>query len=219
MGVEAHKEKWRRYQTAQQQARPLSPVMPALIDNPLMQASLDNDIQRLHEVNSFARKQAIKRTELLPRYRDYLATHMAGNKPPNAVLVRNMIWAFDVEDLEYAMALATYALNQGGATMPEGFKRDFPNYVLGTVGDLSVAQARDKKTITPYIETVYNWLNEHPQWDIVDKIKAAVLKGLGCYVEDHDPIQALALFEQAQTLDSGTNLRRKIASLKGEHSP
>lgn len=185
----------------------------------LMLEGLENDILRLKTVNSFSRKQEIKRLELLPRYRDYLTTYMLNGKKPSTVLIRNMIWAFDAEDPEYAMTLATYALKQGGATMPEGFKRDFPNYVLGTVGDLAVNQAKDKKPITPYIETVYAWLNEHPHWDIVDKIKAEVLKGLAFYLESHNPTHALELFEQAQVLDSGANVRRKIASLKGDISP
>jgi hypothetical protein len=184
---------------------------------PLMRASIDNDVQRLHEINSLTRKQEVKRTELLPRYRDYLTQHMAEHKKPGPVLVRNMIWAFDTEDLDYGMVLADYCLKQGGAVMPEGFKRDFANYVLGTVGDIAVSQMTNKQPVTDHITTIAEWMHDHPEWDIVDKIKAAVLKGEGGWLEQNAALEsALICYEQAQALDSGVNLRRKIKQLKGE---
>ncbi len=189
-------------------------------DTPLMLAALENDVQRLHEINSISRKQEVKRAELLPRYRDYLTKHMAAGKKPGAVLVRNMIWAFDTDQPDYAMSLASYAYAKGGAIMPEGFKRNFANYILGTVGDIAAAQTSAGQPVTDHICTVAKWLHDHPEWDIVDKIKAALLKGQGGWLEQNEaPESALNCYEQAQELDKGVNLRRKIKQLKGDNTP
>ncbi|OQX16186.1 MAG: hypothetical protein BWK73_04800 [Thiothrix lacustris] len=228
MSIQSHKDKWRRHLAATnpQQAAHQPPVATSRpcdsSDTPLMLASIAIDVQRLHEINSITRKQAVKRDELLPRklYRDYLANHMTAGKKPGAVMVRMMIWAFDVGDVDYGMQLATYIHGKGVAVMPEGFKRDFPNYILGTVGDYAAAQLTNAQTVTDHICTVTRWLAEHPEWDIVDKIKAAVLKGEGGWLEQNDAKEAALLnYEQAHELDRGVNLRRKIKSLKGDESP
>lgn len=226
MSVQSHKDKWRQYKAAtnpQQAAHqpPVGTLRPSdSPDPPLMLASLANDVQRLHEINSLQRKQAVKRDELLPRYRDYTAKHMTSGKKPGAVLVRVMIWAFDVGDVDYGMSIAAYIHAKGGATMPEGFKRDFANYALGTVGDYAVAQKTAGQVITDHICTVSQWLADNPHWDIVDKIKAAVYKGEGGWLEQNNaPETALTSYEQAQALDRGVNLRRKIKQLRGEESP
>jgi hypothetical protein len=180
----------------------------------MMLASLSNDVERLHMLNSINRKQEVKRSELLPRYRDYLTKHMAHERKPGAVLVRNMIWAFDTEDLDYGMTLAEYCMGQGGAVMPESFKRNFPNYILGTVGDVAVAQMTANTPITDHICRVHEWMGEHPEWDIVDKIAAAVYKGTGGWLEANAATEsALMCYETAQALDAGVNLRRKIKQL------
>ena len=185
MSIQSHKDKWQKHKTAtnQQQAAHKPPVATSRAtdspDSPLMLAALANDTQRLHEINSISRKQAVKRAELIPRYRDYLTKHIAAGKRPGAVLVRNMIWAFDTDQIDYAMSLASYAYAKGGAVMPEGFKRDFANYILGTVGDIAAAQTSTGQSVTDHICTVAEWLHDHTEWDIVDKIKAALLKGQG----------------------------------------
>lgn len=220
MIIQSHKDKWRQQQAGHQP--PVSTSAPREVagpDYPMMLVSLGNDVERLHTLNSLQRKQAVKREELIPRYRDYLTKHMSHERKPGAVLVRVMIWAFDVMDLNYGMRLATYAYVQGGAVMPEGFKRDFANYALGTVGDIAVSQMTNKQPITDHITTVAEWMHDHPEWDIVDKIRAAVLKGEGGWLEQNAALEsALICYEQAQALDSGVNLRRKIKQLKGEAS-
>ena len=225
MIIQSHKDKWRQHQAATnpQQAAHRPPVVTSRSgdshDTPLMLASLENDVQRLHEINSLQRKQAVKSAELLPRYRDYVTSHMTAGKKPGPVLVRVMIWAFDVGDVDYGMQLAEYIHEKGGAVMPEGFKRNFANYALGTVGDIAVSQMTNKQPVTDHITTVAEWMHDHPQWDIVDKIKAAVLKGQGGWLEQNAALEsALISYEQAQALDSGVNLRRKIKQLKGEES-
>lgn len=224
MSIQSHREKWRQHKAATLQAVHQPPaVLSRRADSPdipLMLASLENDEQRLHNINSLSSKQEVKRAELLPRYRAYLIKHMADGKKPGPVLVRNMIWSFDTDDLAFGMQCAAYIMQQGGAVMPEGFKRDFPNYILGTVGDLAVQQMKDSQPVTDYILTVYAWLHDHPEWDVVDKIRAAVLKGMGGYQEQNsgNPITILELYEKAQELDPLVNLRRKITSLKAELS-
>lgn len=180
----------------------------------LLLASLENDIQRLHEINSLTRKQAVKAAELLPRYRDYIAKLIAANRKPDAILVRNMIWAFDVPDLDYAMALATYIDKQGGATMPDGFRRDFYNYWYASIGDLAVEQMRNQLPITQHIGVVYADMMAHPERDIVDRIRAAVLSGQGGAIESTDALAAAQLYEKALVLDPKCGMFRRLKQLQ-----
>ena len=188
-------------------------------DTPIMLAALENDTQRLHEINSISRKQEVKRAELIPRYRDYLAKHIAAGKKPGAVLVRNMIWAFDALDLDHGMTLAAYIDSKGGATMPEGFRRDFYNYWYATIGDTAVAQMRANEPITRHITTVYTDMIAHPERDIVDRIRAAVLSGQGGAVEVADPAAAAMLYEQAMELDPKCGMSRRLKQLRKPTNP
>lgn len=208
-----------RLQVAPAQPVTAPPLKQTSLDTPIMQTGLEADIERLHNINSIARKQEVKLTELLPRYRDYLTKQRTSGQKPGAVMVRNMIWAFDADDLDYGMVLATYIHQQGGAVMPENFKRDFPNYILGTVGDVAAGQVTNGKTVTNHITTVFEWMQENPKWDIVDKIRAAVYKGVGGWQEDNGwTSSAIESYEHALTLDSSVGLKRRIAKLKGDQS-
>ncbi len=207
-----------RMQTAQAAHQPPAALSRAHgVDDPMMQAALDVDVERLHNINSLARKQQVKVSELMPRYAAYLAKHMAAGKKPGPVLVRNMIWAFDTDQIDQGMIFAAYCKEQGGAVMPEGFKRNFANYILGTLGDIAAQQVTDNKPVTDHITTIHEWMTENPQWDIVDKIKAAVLKGAGGWLEANAaPETALDCYQQALALDNNIGLKRRINKLRGE---
>ncbi|MGY1893669.1 phage terminase small subunit, partial [Pseudomonas sp. SDT291_1_S447] len=42
----------------------------------LMEASLDQDLQRLSDIKGLAGRQALKREELLPKYQDFIQRYM-----------------------------------------------------------------------------------------------------------------------------------------------
>ena len=223
MGIDTHRHKWRQHQavTYPKQAAHQPPAAASRrqdsIDDPMTLASLHNDVERLHGVNSLASKQLIKASELLPRYAVYLDKQMVAGKKPGSVMVRAMIWAFDTDNLDQGMTYACYIQGQGGAVMPDGFKRDFPNYILGTVGDIAAKQVSDNTPVTDHITTINEWMTANPQWDIVDKIKAAVLKGAGGWLEANAATEpAIHCYEQALALDSSVGLKRRINRLRGD---
>lgn len=212
----SHAKQWADTPTSSISNRGHQTTVKSMVNDPdaLVLASLENDVQRLHEINSLARKQHVKRNELLPRYQDYISNFIATGRKPNAIVVRNMIWAFDVLDLDYGMNLATYINRQGGASMPEGFRRDFYNYWYASIGDLAVAQMRNSAPITHHISVVYNDMIAHPERDIVDRIRAAVFSGQGACIESTQPSDAKILYELALELDPKCGVSRRLQRLK-----
>jgi hypothetical protein len=106
-----------------------------------MEASLDQDLQRLSDIKGLAGRQALKREELLPKYQDFIQRYMdSGLVMPNRVLVQVMVWLFDTEQFEDGLALADFAIGQG-QEMPERFKRrDVQTFVADAVIDWAYAE-------------------------------------------------------------------------------
>lgn len=121
----------------------------------LMEASLDQDLQRLSDIKGLAGRQALKREELLPKYQDFIQRYMdSGLVMPNRVLVQVMVWLFDTEQFEDGLALADFAIEQG-QEMPERFKRrDVQTFVADAVIDWAYAEYNAQRSPEPYLSNL-----------------------------------------------------------------
>ena len=144
----------------------------------LMEASLDQDLQRLSDIRGLAGRQALKREELLPKYQDFIQRYMdSGLVMPNRVLVQVMVWLFDTEQFEDGLALADFAIGQG-QEMPERFKRrDVQTFVADAVIDWAYAEYNAQRSPEPYLSDLLPRVDG--EWELTEQIPSKYHKLIG----------------------------------------
>lgn len=144
----------------------------------LMEASLDQDLQRLSDIKGLAGRQALKREELLPKYQDFIQRYMdSGLVMPNRVLVQVMVWLFDTEQFEDGLALADFAIGQG-QEMPERFKRrDVQTFVADAVIDWAYAEYNAQRSPEPYLTDLLPRVDG--EWELTEQIPSKYHKLIG----------------------------------------
>lgn len=144
----------------------------------LMEASLDQDLQRLSDIKGLAGRQALKREELLPKYQDFIQRYMdSGLVMPNRVLVQVMVWLFDTEQFEDGLALADFAIEQG-QEMPERFKRrDVQTFVADAVIDWAYAEYNAQRSPEPYLTDLLPRVDG--EWELTEQIPSKYHKLIG----------------------------------------
>ncbi len=144
----------------------------------LMEASLDQDLQRLSDIKGLAGRQALKREELLPKYQDFIQRYMdSGLMMPNRVLVQVMVWLFDTEQFEDGLALADFAIGQG-QEMPERFKRrDVQTFVADAVIDWAYAEYNAQRSPEPYLSDLLPRVDG--EWELTEQIPSKYHKLIG----------------------------------------
>ncbi|UST86735.1 phage terminase small subunit [Pseudomonas siliginis] len=144
----------------------------------LMEASLDQDLQRLSDIKGLAGRQALKREELLPKYKDFIQRYMdSGLVMPNRVLVQVMVWLFDTEQFEDGLALADFAIGQG-QEMPERFKRrDVQTFVADAVIDWAYAEYNAQRSPEPYLSDLLPRVDG--EWELTEQIPSKYHKLIG----------------------------------------
>jgi hypothetical protein len=144
----------------------------------LMEVSLDEDLKRLSELKNLASKQTLKRTELLPKYQDFIQRYMdSGLVMPNPVLVQVMVWLFDTEQFEDGLVLANFAIEQG-QEMPERFRRrDVQTFVADAVIDWAYAEYNAQRSPEPYLSDLLARVDG--EWDLIEQIPSKYHKLIG----------------------------------------
>jgi len=144
----------------------------------LMEASLDQDLERLSDIKGLAGRQALKREELLPKYQDFIQRYMdSGLVMPNRVLVQVMVWLFDTEQFEDGLALADFAIGQG-QEMPERFKRrDVQTFVADAVIDWAYAEYNAQRSPEPYLSDLLPRVDG--DWELTEQIPSKYHKLIG----------------------------------------
>jgi tetratricopeptide (TPR) repeat protein len=166
----------------------------------LMEASLDQDLERLSALNNQASKQALKREELLPKYQDFIQRYVeSGLVMPNRVLVQVIVWLFDTEQFEDGLELADFAIAQG-QEMPERFKRrDIQTFVADAVLEWADAEHKAQRSPEPYLSDLLPRVDG--EWTLTEQIPAKYHKLIGIRaLEANEWETALKHFERATAL-------------------
>ncbi|WP_055128620.1 phage terminase small subunit [Pseudomonas mediterranea] len=144
----------------------------------LMEASLDQDLERLSGLKNLASKQALKREELLPKYQDFIQRYMeSGLVMPNRVLVQVMVWLFDTEQFDDGLELADFAINQG-QEMPERFKRrDVQTFVADAVIEWAYTEYNAQRSPEPYLSDLLPRVDG--EWELTEQIPSKYHKLIG----------------------------------------
>jgi coenzyme F420-reducing hydrogenase alpha subunit len=188
----------------------------------LMEASLDQDLQRLSDIKGLAGRQALKREELLPKYQDFIQRYMdSGLVMPNRVLVQVMVWLFDTEQFEDGLALADFAIGQG-QEMPERFKRrDVQTFVADAVIDWAYAEYNAQRSPEPYLSDLLPRVDG--EWELTEQIPSKYHKLIGMRAMEAEQWEtALQHLERSTELYAKAGNETRIAKCRkaiAKHPP
>ncbi|WP_028681552.1 phage terminase small subunit [Pseudomonas chlororaphis] len=182
----------------------------------LMEASLDQDLERLSATNGLSFKKALKRQELLPKYQDFIQRYVeSGLNMPNRVLVQVMVWLFDTEQFEDGLELADFAIAQG-QEMPERFKRrDIQTFVADAVIEWANAEQDVQRSPEPYLSNLLPRVDG--EWQLPEQIPAKYRKLLGIRAMDQQEWEAaITHFERATELYPAIGVKTKLDACRKE---
>jgi len=180
----------------------------------LLDAALAEDLKSLHDIQSVERKIEVKRTLLIPKYRDYVARLRADGRSHD-LLGYYMVWLLDAGDMEAALELG-FSLAAAGASMPERFKQQLPTFLAGTVMDWAEAEDALGRSPEPYFSELFakaiGGLQDEP-WDLPDALRARYYRMRGLLDEKTGDIpSAIEHLERAFML--GAKVKTKLDALK-----
>ena len=174
----------------------------------LLESSLDKDVTRLQGL-PVEEKNRIRSEELIPVYRPYCREYLEKDEVyKNPILVRLMIWLFDVGEIHEALFWAYIAIEQKQA-MPDSFKRDITTFTADKVLEFAKLQEQRGDSIEPYFSEVFQRLTEQ-KWPMPDAVRAKYYVKAGDHaLEAGNYQQALDHFIKATELDP-RRTKRKI---------
>ena len=187
----------------------------------LMQASLDEDLKRLSDLKNLASKQTLKRTELLPKYQDFIQRYMdSGLVMQNPVLVQVMVWLFDTEQFEDGLELADFAIEQG-QEMPERFKRNVQTFVADAVIEWAFREYNAQRSPEPYLSDLLPRVDG--EWDLPEQIPSKYHKLIGMRAMEAEQWEtALMHLERSTELHAKAGNETRIAKCRkaiAKHTP
>ncbi|MGL4275401.1 MAG: phage terminase small subunit [Pseudomonas paracarnis] len=165
--------------------------------------ALEQDMVRLKALARVSDKVAMKRTELLPKYRPYVESYLAlatqGTVYQNALFQRLIIWAFDVGDLETAINWALLAIEQHQRT-PSNIKRDWAHFTADTVLAWAEEQAATGHAVEPWFSRIFDKVRR--QWRLNEQATAKWYKLAGCLLlRDKDGVPRPSALADSATLE------------------
>ncbi|NWB99075.1 terminase [Pseudomonas gingeri] len=166
----------------------------------LQEAALDQDLARISAINGLAGRQALKRDELLPKYQEYVQRYCeSGLNFPNRVVVQVLVWLFDTAQLDDALELADFLIEQG-QEMPERFKRrDIQTFVADSVIEWAMGEYQAKRSPEPYLSDLLPRVDG--EWNLTEQIPAKYHKLIGIRAQEgKDWATAIKHFERATAL-------------------
>ncbi|WP_065257749.1 phage terminase small subunit [Pseudomonas bananamidigenes] len=179
----------------------------------LMEASLNEDLKRLSDLKNLASKQTLKRTELLPKYQDFIQRYMdSGLVMQNPVLVQVMVWLFDTEQFEDGLELADFAIKQG-QEMPERFKRNVQTFVADAVIEWAFREYNAQRSPEPYLSDLLPCVDG--EWDLPEQIPSKYHKLIGMRAMEAEQWEtALKHLERSTELHAKAGNETRIAKCR-----
>jgi hypothetical protein len=177
-----------------------------------MLIALESDLYHLKEIQSHQRRNELKKAELLPRYRKYLENLLHDNQPRTPeIIVRNLIWAIDTADYDWAMQLGLFAVGHKLPT-PDGFRRDIRNLFIGDMASSALALHKDNLSAS-WILILHSLADG--EWDLIDEVRADLNKASAVEMERATCFEhALRFYRLANQLNPRVRVQRAITRLE-----
>ncbi|MFH4741960.1 phage terminase small subunit [Vibrio diabolicus] len=166
-------------------------------------AELENDERALKGLARIDEKVEHKRSVLIPKYKPQVEEYLAkGENYRNPLLGKMVIWLFDTEDLETAIAWCDKAIEQGLET---GFKRDFAHFCADSTLAWAEKMAANGHSIEPYFSQVFEKVRT--KWRLKEKPTAKWFKFAGIHLlRDSNGVPRPAAVGDLETLNQSLAL-------------
>ncbi|MDC8855990.1 phage terminase small subunit [Shewanella algae] len=176
-------------------------------DNGTLHRQFDEDISFIKQLSRQEDRQAYKRDTLLPRYLPEVERYLAAGKVyVHTIFVQCIIWLFDTEQFDLALAYAGTAIKQG---QPSPFRRPLCVFAADTIYQWAERQFEARQPIDPYFAIVLSHMRS--DWRLPEALCARYCKlagqyvlslaadnGLPSHIHDRQTLEtALKLFEMA----------------------
>lgn len=209
-------------------APPMPEDGPAASQYQLLLTALGEDLRQLQQIQSIEGKIERKRA-LIGRYRAWVDGAISADTAVQDEIVANiLVWAIDIQDWPFAIAIAQHALAHGLA-LPERYKRQPAVLIAEQVAEAGLGKdaAVDYATLLQVSELT----DAH---DMHDQVRAKLHKALGLSLQAQadafDPEAetavaggkaalieaALAHFHRALALDKNVGVKKLIERLDAE---
>ncbi|MBB1272536.1 phage terminase small subunit [Psychromonas sp. SR45-3] len=157
-------------------------VVTATGDQPpslhLLLNEMDNDLKRLKALTRQDDKIALKRDELIPKYRASVEEYLESEDLfKNPLFSHMVVWMFDIEELETAIAWCDIAIDKG---FESPFKRDFATFCADQVLAWSEKMSAAGHDIEPYFTNVFEKIVL--EWRLNEKVVAKYYKFAGLFL-------------------------------------
>lgn len=181
----------------------------------LMESSLQVDLERIADIDSREQRQVLKRTELLPKYLEYVQRYReSGLNYPNPILMYVLVWLFDTVQFTQGIELADFAMSQD-QELPERFNRNIPTFVADELIDWAEAEYKAGRSPEPYVSNLLDRVDG--EWQLFERIPARYHKQLGLLAMDRkDWTSAIVHFERAEALYSSIGVGTRLAAARKE---
>lgn len=181
----------------------------------LMLVQLNEDRQRLSDIQSVERKIEAKR-QMLPEYEAWVQGALEGGQGvQDDVLTTVMVWRIDVGDLTGALDIAAYAVEHKLA-LPDRYKRSLGCVVAEEVADYALRQGDDgvnQEELVCLIRADEITADE----DMPDEVRAKLLKAIGYGHDQHgDKQAALECLKQALSKHAKVGVKKDIERIERE---
>ncbi|WP_295894108.1 phage terminase small subunit [uncultured Vibrio sp.] len=135
----------------------------------------EQDKLALKQFEAIAQKVKHKRDVLIPKYQPLVEAYLeSGETYQNPIFSDLIVWLFDVEEFETALAWCEKAMKDEIPT-PEAFKCAWPTFVARSVLEWAEKQQKNGHSFEPYFEIVDAKLSAE-EWIVPEKLYAQWLK-------------------------------------------
>ena len=193
---------------------PGKPLLAGRQRDALLASGLAADLEALHGVASVARKIAVKRDSLIPKYAGHVA-RLREEGRPHELIGYFLVWLFDCGLMERALELADWCAEHGQG-LPERFKSPLPAFVARQVLDWSQVAFDGGASPEPFFSHVYDRLFDPDPalaWDVHEDVAAHFLRLRGLMLERAGDVPG-AVAELEKALARGAKVKTALEKLK-----
>lgn len=197
--------------TAESESHSERTNMAGLQGYDLILAQLNAHKRQLKQIQSMERKAEFKR-HIFPEYRPWINGALnAGTGVQDDVVMQWLVWCIDMEDFEYALKIAEYALFHD-LVLPERFQRTLATTIAEEFADIAKRARDSQKSFDLAYLTQVNTLTAES--DMPHEVRAKLLREMGELEKESYPELALTHLKRALELDANAGVKGSITKLE-----
>ncbi|HAS89841.1 MAG TPA: terminase [Desulfovibrio sp.] len=176
----------------------------------LLNASLEEHLQVLKGFDSVNRKIEYKKNVLIPEFRGYVS-RLEDSGEIHPLLGYYLVWLLDAGEIDEALPYGLWCV-ENGIDLPERFQSKLPTFFVGEVCKWAEVQLDEDLSADPYISLLFEAVTEN-DWDIVDKVSAALYRAMGFQAEQSGDLEAAAGYLET-AFKMGAQVKTRLGDIK-----